>query len=349
MTQTAGAAYGQGVHGRTIDAGQTRDTDSLHAALTSAPRVPAWVAYYRGKKTPYARHPMSAAAMTALVGVLAKTTGVVAKEMRVREAFEVELRTNARVLRAYGRSAERFTTLRAFSLGMVGLFVPATGLHYTLQARCDVPLDRLAFGRPNELDAMVRDLLASFARLHDAGMLHADVKLDNMMLCGRSYKLVDWGAAIPAAELRRRYLSQVGSRPKNCLTPLAWFAYGLAPVSLPIFLVRHAMLFGLGTTSLAFQGLMASALASAQAEIERLEAEHADTGAARDAAMRRHWRSFDLFNLGMAIAHLACSRSGGLKKAVHARLMRLARALTHYDPPYYCDDAAAALQWYSGQ
>jgi hypothetical protein len=64
----------------------------------------------------------------------------------------------------------------------------------------------------------------------------------------------------------------------------------------------------------------------------------------RAAVVRRHAFSFDLFNLGVTLAAVACRRRAPLSPATRARALDLARRLTHYDAPDFCgDDARAAV------
>lgn len=305
--------------------------------------------------------------------------GMVAKELWDVRAFEEELRMNDRILRAYGDAARRFTTLRTLEvdgilhadahakanadgrgrrgLELVGLRIPATGAMYTFQARCHVPLDRFEFIRTSEVLRFVRDIQASFRILHAAGFIHADVKRDNMMYCrspprasapSKAFQLIDWGASTSVDRLRRGYLRGSAAwippvRPKNCLSPIAWFAYGAAPFSSLIFFGRALTLHGHAlTTSHEFRTFAATAYASAEAEVERLVAfasassssfSSLDQVEARRLAFKLHWRSFDLFNFGLIVAEVACTTPGGTRDPrVHSQLMDLAGRLTRIEP-----------------
>lgn len=398
-----GATYGQGKYGRTMDVvGDRDDPDTLHAALSTAPTTPPWVAYVHERapfrassaaarfstrtKTPVQdlkairQRRMKVEAMAALVQSVSKKdgefAGMVAKEMRDTPAFEEELRMNDRVLRAYGKAAHAYTTLRTLkvaldgqSVELVGIRVPATGTMYTLQTRCDVPLDRFDFARTPEVLEFVKNIEDSFAILHAAGFLHADVKRDNMIFCrggkppltpphgtsrgsappggsgkgvrggiAPSFKLIDWGGSTSVERLRRRYLGKAWVRPKNCLTPMAWFIYGAERVSSLIFFGRALTLHSDAlTSSNEFRTFLASAFASTEDEIQRLIAASPaslDQAAARRLAFKLHWRSFDLFNFGLIVAEIACTTRGGMgNRKVHADLMQMAVRLTHYVPP----------------
>ena len=242
---------------------------------------------------------------------------------------------------------------------------------YMLSRRCDVTLDRYEFRDPAELLEMARDLLDSFARIHAAGVLHADVKLDHMVFCAshsaapsRRFKLIDWGGSVTAARLRRLYL---GSRePKNTTSPMAWYAWGLGPqLTVKAFALMHARQFARTLlTSLEFARFCEGSLASFTLAIERMEAEHGSPSpserrragllpaerAVRRAIMDEHSPSFDLYCLGLTLAHRAVStHAGTADPGVHARVMGLARALTHYgDAGFLGDDAAEARRVHLG-
>jgi hypothetical protein len=265
---------------------------------------------------------------------------MVAKEMRETSAFEEELRMNDRVLRAYGdKDSQAFTTLRVVNFAgrqLVGIKVPSTGFHYTLQSRCQTPLDRFEFKEHTEVRMFVRDIMASFKRLHAAGYLHADVKRDNMIYCstkgpsGRKFRLIDWGASTSKERIRKGYLGGTYVRPKNSISPIAWFVYGAEPVAQWITLGRAATLHSRAfTTSPEFRQFAADAISASREKIDKLieetgEETSVEQPKARRLAFDRHWRSFDLFNLGFIFAEIACTTRGGKTAKEHDRLMRLA-------------------------
>ena len=416
-----GAVMGQGVHGRTFDAGDVgdagdagRDRATLYAELLR-PEAQAcrWELHLAGGRTVECdAGPARADLIKAVRGAksfVAKTF-IAARNRTAEEAFGLEMEMRGRVLRAYGSDdvAREFTTVtsglpislpgRGPSSELVGMrlrmpSVPSVrsmpskrsggeDTFYMLSSKCDTPLDRHAFERPGELIEMARDVLDSFARLHAGGMLHADVKLDNMVFCSmagakargrrRRFKLIDWGGSIGESELRDRYMST--QEPKNTCSPMAWYAWGLGPrLTVKAFMLLHARMYRSEfLTSLEFVRFCASSLESFTHAVERIECrEHEARGQrggsggtrwsrrlsgllpaerkVRLALLAEHTRSFDLYNLGLALASLAVSTPAGtLDGAVHARVMRLARSLTHYgDADFAGNDAA--LAWRQSQ
>ena len=350
-----GGVYGQGLHGRTIDVvpqideskrkrKSKKDRDTMLSGILSASRSPAWIAYVLEPSSPSGEQKLKKKRMTSmemdsLVSSIATDPDfrtMVAKEMRDTTTFVEELKMNERVLRAYGKDATAFTTLRVVSLlgkQLAGIKVPSTSLHYTLQSRCQIPLDRFRFKEASQVRSFVRDVRASFDRLHKARFLHADVKRDNMIFCssskGRKYRLIDWGASASVDAIRKGYLGGTYVRPKNSISPLAWFAYGAEPVAQWITLGRAALLHTRAFTYPEFRQFASDALTIANDKIDKLVEETGeDAGTsveqpkARALAIDRHWKSFDLFNLGFIFAEIAYTTRGGRKE--RARLMRLA-------------------------
>lgn len=367
MATIGGNVYGQGLHGRTIDVIPLSKDDKLNmvSTLSSASRSPAWIAYVfdapsssrksstastEARKTGLSlkKKRMTAVEMDALVAALRSEPSfktMVAKETTETASFEEELKMNDRILRAYGtRGAAEFTTLRVVEFKgkqLAGIRVPSEGLHYTLQTRCQKPLDKFKFEEPSQVRAFLRDIVASFDRLHRAGFLHADVKRDNMIFCAdgapHKFRLIDWGSSTSAERLRKAYLSDgTYARPKNCLSPIAWFVYGAAPVAKWITFGRAAMLHGAAfATSPEFRQFATEAVETAKECVDRIVDETNEEGfasiqqlKARRLAFDRHWKSFDLFNLGLIVAEIACTTPGGQKDAkLHARCMRIAKKL----------------------
>ena len=378
--QKGGRVYGKGLHGRTIDvvprvdavgkrtkakdAKDAKDSDTMLSGLLTASRTPAWIAYEfdaskrnkvsqksaaaKPRHVALKKRKMTAAEMDSVMSSLANDSvfrTMVAKEMRETAPFEEELRMNDRVLRAYGEEkAVEYTTLRVVPLSgaeIVGIRVPASNLHYTLQTRCQVPLDRFKFKEVSEVREFVRDIMASFDVLHKAGYLHADVKRDNMIYCslgdgGRKFRLIDWGACTSIQRMRKGYIGGTYVRPKNSISPIAWFVYGAEPVARWITMGRAALLHtNAFTSSPTFRQFAADAIAGSTVKIERIVEETGEEVGinsieqpkARRLAFDRHWKSFDLFNLGFIIAEIACTTRGGRNKKEHERLMKLAYEL----------------------
>jgi len=369
-----GATLGQGLHGRTMDVHEAAkgDDDTLYAELASASRSPPWVAWRLGEEAKPPRK-MNGAEADALVRSARTATRTVAKRMDEKDAFKYELETVARVRVAYGPTgASEFTTLGALAVGkahLAAVHVPAIGAYFIFSARCETPLDRYSFDNGADVDEFVRDVLESFARLHAAGMIHGDVKLDNMIRCsaagrckadgkallaGRRYRLIDWGAATEAhRDLPRRYLG--GGRSRNTASPLAWFAWGLGPIAGQIAFVQHARKQGSGLSALIlsveFWRLAIGAVSSSERHLARLRRMAAERGgdtseaAIRALVLEKHWRSFDLYNMGVILGSLAVTTRGGAAR--RAALLAVAVRLTHYDHPEFCgDDAEAALRHY---
>lgn len=356
-----GGVYGKGLHGRTIDVipkrDGRRDPDTMLSTMLYASRSPAWISYVfapskrslkSSKSQPDSvglalkKTRMTNAEMDSLVNALANDVvfhEMVAKEMKDTSVFEEELRMNDRILRAYGEDSQAFTTLRVVIIGgqqLVGVKIPSLGVHYTLQTRCQTPLDRFHFRDQGEVHEFARDIVASFKRLHTAGYLHADVKRDNMIHCSesrggaRKFRLIDWGASASIDRIRKGYLGGTYVRPKNSISPIAWFVYGAEPVAQWITLGRAATLHARAfTTSPVFRQFASDAISASRDKIEKLieetqEESSVDQPKARRLAFDRHWTTFDLFNLGFIFAEIACTTRGG--KREHDNLMRLARA-----------------------
>jgi hypothetical protein len=383
-----GAIYGQGLHGRTIDAGRrSGDDQTLAAELAAAPTSPPWIAWTvpspsSSVTSASSRTVRKVAATDAEARELVRqlSGGPDARDMvakrfvdspqsTAKSAFDYELLINQKVLAAYGpRDSARYTTLASkLTWGterVVGLHVPATGAYYTISTRCSTPLDRMAFA-DRDVPVLVRDILNSFRRLHAGGLLHGDVKLDNMIHCGSrrisksgsspvAFRLIDWGATIRLKEdLPKVYLETLS--PKNTASPMAWYAWGLGPVIDQTFLVMHTQLYPRTFfTSPSFAAFCASSLASFHRQLISLTAAERERGKkvtlerqVRTTIVHRHGRSFDLYNFGLALAHLAYTFGHAWAPATKTRTLALARRLTHYDHPEFVgDDAAAALTFF---
>ena len=339
------------------------DDDTLYAELmpmlmpsaSSSTRPGAgWAAWVLGR-TGVERVALDAARARAIVAASRTATGHVAKSMHERHAFEQEIHTYADVLGAYGvADAARYTTLRPLRIvgigRVIGLECGRGGNRYVLSARCETPLDRFTFARPADIDRFVPDVLSAFAKLHAGGMMHADVKLDNMIHCAeeRRFKLIDWGASMRAPDQVMRVYALNAAPPRNTASPMAWFAYGVGSrLARAVFAYQNGRMHPRGfLTSPDYQRLILGAHSSYRRALDGLLAEVGGSEKrARELIVERHWRSFDLYSLGIVLAGIAIGTVGGGVR--RRRLLALAVRLTHYDhPERVCDDAAAALRFW---
>ena len=379
-----GASYGEGVHGRVIDVASSdpSDHDTLQYFLSQAtglrhrPQAMSqeWVLYIaldRGYRvvrasalSPVCRHVMRVisglgagrgARMVAKMFV--NDTSSVSKSISPKEAFLAELVTNMRILSAFGaRKAQRLTTIQSVDVGSDALFGISVGdIYFTLQVLCESKLeDMTLFSTRDAVHAFVVDILDGFAHVHAAEIFHGDVKLDNMMFCGGSYKIIDWGYSASFAETRE--LSVATRTPRNCASPMAWFAWGV-PSDSPDGDISHALHLVMNTKIVrrsvfllpGFRRLVDGAYASYTARLAALHnTHHGLTSAVRVAVIRDLVPSFDLYNFGLVVASIALSSSIGVSDAPFRRaLLGLSTRLMYYSHPEFVgNDATAAVAWW---
>jgi hypothetical protein len=358
-TMKGGRVYGQGLYGRTMDAADIRgDPDTMHAMLSVMPpkdrsRCFAWGP--DGRK----RTALTAAQFDALAAIVASSSNAVAKLMHAgpdtRTVFKNEMHAMALVRGAFGDHSDRCTTLRSMfipspvkgrrALEVAGLETPAG--FYVLSGRCETPLDRFKFTQKN-IGAFVRDILFGFSVLHAGGVLHCDVKLDNMIYCAseRRFKLIDWGASDTTVAVRKRYMNI--QRPKNTSSPFAWFAWGLGPSASIVYMSFHALKHAgdmLGCAD--YRALILSARDSFEAAYKRLSKATPNEGDLRRLVLDRYMQSFDTFSFGFILAHVACNGGRDVPSPLRRRMMTLARRLTHYNDPDFTQDAHEAMLAFS--
>jgi hypothetical protein len=373
-----GGVYGAGAHGETIDVGEIEGDDrTLYAELVAAGPGAELVLYVQGRRASKTSKGMSASASGGLTEVKATAQQAArvlravrgAREMiakhffafsgltdtKTKTKFMKELETNVKVRRAYGRDAERFTTLGELDVGgglrLLGLHIrrriaegeDATD-YYAFGNRCGPTLGGYDWSSASmaEVDALVRQTLDSLARLHAAGMLHNDIHMENLIYCAPSkrFKFIDWGTSAEISEMRSG--NDLHHKPRS---PLGWFVMGAGPHTMALAIVKCASPYkSVFLTSLRFQAFIYGAVLSGNRLIARMmRSSGLDELAVRRAIMASMLPSFDLFNLGIGYASIAV-RCGDSEAS--ERLMKLAERLTHYDDDetYIGNDAAAALR-----
>lgn len=346
--QKGGAEMGAGKHGRTFDVGRCIDDRHTLYEIIRTKHLDAhsggknvWTLYLDDQSQVECKTRGEQLAVLKTIerskGHLAKTF-LGASNRSAADAFQMELGIRARVIEAYGGlpGALQFTTLHSgLNYGkkmLVGIQVhndEEPDAFYMISTKCDVALDKYPFKDTDEVLEMATDLLDSFEKLHAGNLLHADVKLDNMVHCsgqGRRFRLIDWGGSMSIDKLTRQYLAS--KEPRNTASPMAWYTWGMGiDLTVKAFYIIHARMYPSSFFgSIEFFRFCASSLASFVREIQKEQR--------RPVLLRRHAKSFDLYNLGLTLAHLAVTtvNTPSDSKSI---LMSIARRLTHYSDPNY--------------
>jgi len=382
-----GALYGMGIHGRVIDIASSdpSDHDTLHSFLSDAEQHE-WALYvgtdsgYRevraSAQSPLSRSVMRACRLNGSGSGSGSGAKMVAKmfvnssrslDISPKEAFLAELTTNMRVLSAYSadktgvqrRQNQALTTIRGLAVGAPlsgALFGISVGddVFFTLQTMCESNLDDMSvFVSRESVHAFIIDALDGLKHVHAAEILHGDVKLDNMMLCGGRHNLIDWGYAASFAETRE--LCTLTRTPRNCASPMAWFAWGAsgAPhgdISQLLHTVTNAKIVRKSVFVLpGFRRLVDGAYESYVARIAALHKSHNGlTAAVRAVVIRDMIPSFDLYNFGLVVASVALSSAVGTSDAPfrEAMLDLSTRLMYCAHPEYVGNDAASAAAWW---
>lgn len=366
-----GALLGRGKHGATftVASGARGDPDTLHALLgrlRGEGRLTSVELHYVTpdyKETQRVSVSQEAAldALAAFLGDPRRTGGYIAKRFidataeERRESFASEVAAVLDIASAFGADAHAATTLgvpRYRGRNLLAIHALPADEYFIFSERCGPPLDKFKFTDSN-IDKFVDDILKGFAVVHGAGMIHGDVKLDNMIYCEREdrFKLIDWGLAEPVRKLRARYLGH--RKPKNYGSPMSWYVWGLwRRVSWATYLGYY--LFKWSRKFVKCDQFRAFLLQAGRSFDEHM-ATPARSGQTRRASSRsallaRHAQSFDLFNLGVIMAGLATCSGYRLHAATRGRLLSLATRMTHYGAENFVGSAVDARRaWREAQ
>jgi serine/threonine protein kinase len=109
--------------------------------------------------------------------------------------FESEIHDNIRIIEKYGHHSAKYltiipdTTFRGLAiLGAHFELAEKQHMYIVFSTKCNNK-----YGM--KFKKFMIDLLESIVILHKAGYRHNDIKLDNIVLCKDTYKLIDWGQA----------------------------------------------------------------------------------------------------------------------------------------------------------
>jgi len=210
----------------------------------------------------------------------------------VKEDFMEEYISNKNILRVYDVYAETYTTLRPLT-GYMGMDI--MGLTVKFVNNSEPPLYVIMGTKCSglitiNLDKFIVDILCSIVILQAVGYEHNDIKLDNVVLCGDKYKLIDWGQA-----------TQIGTLPVKMGTllstsPMRWYISGQIA-----YISKNMLAYKAGKVNPAYAKWPRFIETNSRiaAEFDTVIKITSD----RAALYKIYLRSFDIFALGMTILY----------------------------------------------
>lgn len=291
--------------------------------------------------------------------------------------FREEMKALSAVARAYGPAAcRRLTTIGSMSIGtgrirrgriheidFTGAIVRdardgrALG-HFVLSRKCAATLKQYEFKEDRDLRDLVTQVLESLARLHAGGVMHCDVKGDNVMACPSDrdgdrdgdrdkadrFRLIDWGQAIKTVDLRRMYSSWSPEKlQKPFASPLSFVASGLPDLAAEaVFAYRVTGICPALLTSARGRTVLLGIGASFE---ERMEGERrlGESHAVIRARLLGEAPCFDLFSFGLTL-YQTCE-GARLSPGCRSWAVDVARRLTHVSASDRFRSASEASKW----
>ena len=178
-----------------------------------------------------------AASIRAFFAFLQKQPDIIVKTFKttyfssIKGNFYEELEENRRVIDKYERHAKKYLTISPItgfrSLKMMGAALKlrnGTETYMLFGYRCENNYDV-------KFDKLLVDILESLVQIQKTQYLHNDIKLNNIVLCGSRYKLIDWGKASGYGYLRGANF--IGTN------PIKWYLMGFPPkMCISLMLIR---------------------------------------------------------------------------------------------------------------
>ncbi len=322
---SGGAVLGEGAHGKTYDAG-CGNGESLCDLLER--KSPSQVTLY----TPTGKYELAKDDITTWIDWVRGLRNVIAKTFKPGHGFgqkslqsklDEELEANNRIIKAYGKKASEFLTIapvvgfRSYEItGAVVEFASGEPLYIVFGHKC---VNKFTV----EPTALVRDVLESLQVLQIANMAHNDIKLDNVVLCGEKYKLIDWGNATVM-----KYSIKTQGSPFTT-SPLRWYTLGKPALASKLWMEGRALV---GKRNILLKPLFLEQITRIKTQFDAVLLAEKD----REALYKKYAHSFDVFAVGMMLLYTVYDQ--GLD---YEKYKPLIEKLTNLLEPL---DAAAALR-----
>eukprot|EP00798_Chlamydomonas_sp_ICE-L_P027927 gene27927-biopygen8503 len=180
----------------------------------------------------------------------------VCKDLNSAAAFNEEIRTAELLFRNVSESGlakvTTFSSIPFKRFNVVGIDLGGKAIlsrdsgFYVFSLRCSMSAASKGISSDANMDKFVRETLENFDVIHRAGIIHGDVKLDNMIYCAKDdrYRLIDWGKTADHADMVARYVDNTRfGFVNNTSSPMAWFCSGMnyaaSLVFMTMIVTRH--------------------------------------------------------------------------------------------------------------
>jgi serine/threonine protein kinase len=122
----------------------------------------------------------------------------IAKIMKEREynpfGYDYEIKQNIAINNMFGKKVSILTAIKA-NKGFGGLRIAGVRLSFVNKPDIFVVFGEKCEKGPLNMKRLLIDMLETLKYMQRVGLVHNDIKEDNIMFCGSRYKLIDWGNA----------------------------------------------------------------------------------------------------------------------------------------------------------
>lgn len=284
-----GKLLGTGAHGTVYNVGNDSEAPSFYTLLMSKSvqsiRIYSSDGFFKNHMKP--QH------LVLFQDYINESKGKIAKVLKptkdIESKFENELAENRRVINIFNTQAEKYLTISALPpflgkdvIGCILYLYVGEPIYVCFSNKCENNFTP-------DLDKLIADILQSIEILQITSYRHNDIKLDNIVKCGDTYKLIDWEQIGKITDLGKRGTLIATS-------PIRWYLEGYQP-----FIAKQIM--SVKTTMRNF-GFSRSTMYKTVAETINSEFDSViATNPDKTELAIKYAYSFDIFMLGMTILH----------------------------------------------
>lgn len=217
-----GKRLGKGAHGEAFNVGEEYGEPSFFSLIEKRPIQK--VEIYSPESDGYQKH-TSETDLTQFKEYIRIIQNRIAKVFlaakNTEKAFLEEIVINRKITQIYGPLADSFLTIgpmpppfRNEMLGCIVTFDNSEKIHAVFNSKCNNQYDI------TDLLKFANDILDSIIVLQTQSYEHNDIKLDNIVKCDDTYKLIDWGQATTVLNPENKVGSLLST------SPIRWYILG---------------------------------------------------------------------------------------------------------------------------
>jgi len=287
-----GKSLGKGAHGEAFNVGETYEGTTFFSLISKKPIKE--IVIYSPESDGIQTHSSESDLLqfTDYIRIIEnRIAKVFLPAKNIAKDFLDEININRKIVNIFGSDASNFLTIRPMPpvfkntmLGCIITFEDNEKIYAVFNDKCD---NKYVI---DDLTKFTNDILDCLIVLQTQSYEHNDIKLDNIVKCEETYKLIDWGQATTVLNPENKVGSLLST------SPIRWYILGYSHLN-----AKYRMQFRttLRNSRFSVSKIFRETFFRIITEYNKVTEATPD----RDTLEKKYRYTFDIFMLGMTMLH----------------------------------------------